>query len=239
MKRLACVVGAIGIVSMAGEATAAPSTRDHDPRACWQRAETIVRGGVEGLVYVEVGADVRQEAPRAFVCYEAPEASTGEGPFGGVISASVDPEYGRVEASCSKRKDWGDLGCGRRSQSVPAQATTPVEHPYGPWGVRVLGIDLEYAFDSSLVAASAERGAECTAGKCVSVERTGVKARRGAQYRAMGWRCDVDPQGSCDRSGAPSGATVGEQQSEPTVTVGSLDIDLPSLCVEASAGIRC
>lgn len=239
MKRLALLAVAVtmGLIGTAEADT--PSNGRGQQRACRQRAETLVRTGVEGVVLMDVGADVRQPAPRAFVCYMVPEPPIGSEPFAGVISAWVDPEYGNVGFSCAKRRGWHEaVDCDYNVLTLPAQATTPVDHPYGPWGLHLLGLDIGYAYDSSQAGASVGTPGACAEQSCVGANGVRAAARRGLQYRANGWRCTAD-DGTCEQAQGPAGVTVGEQEAEPTIAVGALELDVPTACIEASAEVRC
>lgn len=242
MKRLALIVVAV-LMGLTGVAAADPPSGGRGPnRACWQRAETLVRTGVEDVVYLDIGADVRQPAPRAFVCYMAPDPPLGSEPFAGVVSAWADPEYGNVGFSCAKRKGWYPVvPCDYNVLTLPAglRGTTPVDHPYGPWGFHVLGVDVGYAFDSSEATVAVGTPGACARDTCVGSNGVRAGARRGLQYRGAGWRCTADSDGTCTPSDDPVGVTVGEQDDDPTLSIGSLELDLPATCVEASTTVRC
>lgn len=242
MKRLALLAVAVtmGLMGLMGTAEADPPSNGRGPRhGCGARAETVVRTGVEDIVHLEVGSDVRQPAPRVFVCYIVPELGNENGPYAGVVSAWADPEYGRVAWSCAKRKDWTGYRCDYNSVELPARGTTPVDHPYGPWGLHLLGLDIGYAYDSSRVGAAVDTPGTCAESTCVGSNGARATARRGLQYRALGWRCTADDEGTCEQADGPAGVTVGEQQAEPTVAVGPLELDVPAACLQASTDVRC
>lgn len=238
MKRLAGLVVAVGVMGLVGTAMAEPAGSRGAQRGCRQRAETLVRTGVEGHAYLDVGIDTR-ESLHGFACYTGPEAMPGDGPFAGVLSVWADPENGVVGYSCAKRKAWTGLQCDYTAYSLPVQATTVVEHPYGPWGVSVLGIDFDYAFGTSDDGFEVGPVERCGLEQCVAVSGTGARTHRDLQYRALGWQCTVDHESRCHQADGPAAVAAGEHDPEPTVAVGDLELDLPALCVQASPDVRC
>ena len=238
MKRLATMVGVAGVIGLTGTAMADPSPVSRQKRPCVQQADAIVRTGVEGLVAAELGADVRKQTLRTFFCYWVNDGLLSDGPFAGVASVWVQPEHGTVGVTCAGRHEWEGVPCGHNPMTLPLRATTPVDHPQGPWGFHLLGIDFGYAFDPSTTSVSARAG-ECVAERCVTTDELRAGVRRGFEYRIPGWRCTAGAQGSCVASSGAPGATVGEQDAQPTMTVGGLAVDVPSVCVEAATDPRC
>lgn len=251
MKRLAVIVVAVGMMGFVGTVGAEPGSNGASPADCPRKAETLVRAGVEDTAYLHFGFDTRRRAPNAFLCYMVPAVERANGVFAGVVSAWVDPEYGRAGVNCTKRKGWDPpTGCPYYPVHVPgARGTTPVEHPEGPWMLYLGGINIGYALDDATVSASIGVSQDCNRRLCVDgdgIDYTGAGAeggratvRRGLQYRMPGWECSVEGGGACTRSHEPVGATIGEQHHDPTVAAGPLALEVPAVCVEASADVRC